>query len=128
MKRAIFVLILLTVGVTLPPFYAQWAESQRLKQIQAVKQQARTVFGNRLETVLSKLESGEPPSLIVLHTGSTESHLEPCGCYQEQAGGIPRRAYVVDQTSETRGFPTLLVDAGNIFDGAAEIDATAVRG
>ena len=76
MKRAIFILILLTVGVTLPPFYAQWAESQRLKQIQAVKQQARTVFGDRLETVLSKLESGEPPSLIVLYTGSTESHLE----------------------------------------------------
>ena len=122
MKRAIFVLILLTVGVTLPPFYSQWAESQRLKQIQAVKQQARTVPGDRLETVLSKLESGEPPSLIVLYTGSTESHLEPCGCYQEQSGGLPRRAYVVDQLRK-RGFPTLLVDAGNIFDGEADIDA-----
>ena len=122
MKRAIFVLILLTVGVTLPPFYAQWAESQRLKQIQAVKQQARTVFGDRLETVLSKLESGEPPSLIVLYTGSTESHLEPCGCYQEQSGGLPRRAYAVEQIRQ-RGFPTFLVDAGDIFDGTAEIDA-----
>ena len=122
MKRAIFILILLTVGVTLPPFYAQWAESQRLKQIQTVKQHARTVPGDRLETVLSKLESGEPPSLIVLYTGSTGSHLEPCGCYQEQSGGLPRRAYVVDQLRK-RGFPTLLVDAGNIFDGAADIDA-----
>ena len=121
MKRAIFVLILLTVGVTLPPFYAQWAESQRLKQIQAVKQQARTVFGDRLETVLSKLESGEPSSLIVLHTGSTGSHLEPCGCYQEQSGGLPRRAYVVEQIRQ-RGVPTLLVDAGNIFDGKEDID------
>ena len=121
MKRAIFVLILLTVGVTLPPFYSQWAESQRLKQIQTVKQQARTVFGNRLETVLSKLESGEPPSLIVLYTGSTESHLEPCGCYQEQSGGLPRRAYVVEQIRQ-RGVPTLLVDAGNIFDGKEDID------
>ena len=122
MKRAIFVLILLTVGVTLPPFYGQWAESQRLKQIQTVKQHARTVPGDRLETVLSKLESGEPPSLIVLYTGSTGSHLEPCGCYQEQSGGLPRRAYVVDQLRK-RGFPTLLVDAGNIFDGEADIDA-----
>ncbi len=122
MKRAIFILILLTVGVTLPPFYAQWAESQRLKQIQEIKQQVRTVPGDRLETVLSKLESGEPPSLIVLYTGSTESHLEPCGCYQEQSGGLPRRAYAVEQFRE-RGFPTLLVDAGNIFDGETEIDA-----
>jgi len=121
MKRSIFILILLTVGMTLPPFYAQWAESQRLKQIQVVKQQARTVPGDRLETALSKLESGEPPSLIVLYTGSTESHLEPCGCYQEQSGGLPRRAYAVEQIRE-RGFPTLLVDAGDIFNGKEDID------
>ena len=121
MKRAIFILILLTVGVTLPPFYGQWAESQRLKQIQVVKQQARTVPGDRLETMLSELESGEPPSLIVLYTGRTESHLEPCGCYQEQSGGLPRRAYAVEQIRE-RGFPTLLVDAGDIFNGKEDID------
>ena len=121
MKRAIFILILLTVGVTLPPLYSQWAESQRLKQIQVVKQQARTVPGDRLETVLAELESGEPPSLIVLYTRGTESHLEPCGCYQEQSGGLPRRAYAVEQIRQ-RGFPTLLVDAGDIFDGEADID------
>ena len=122
MKRAILVLILLTVAVTLPPLYSQWAESRRIKQIQDVKQQARTVFGDRLETVLSELESGEPPSVVVLYTGGTESHLEPCGCYQEQSGGLPRRAYAVEQIRKHR-FPTLLVDAGNIFDGKAEIDA-----
>ena len=122
MKRAIFILILLTVGVTLPPLYSQWSESQRRKQIQGIKQQARTVHGDSLETVLTALESGEPPSLIVLYTGSTESHLEPCGCYQEQSGGLARRAYAVEQIRQ-RGVPTLLVDAGDIFDGDAEIDA-----
>jgi hypothetical protein len=122
MKRAILVLILLTVGVTAPPFYEQWAESQRFKQIREVKQQARTVFGERLETVLSELQSGDPPSVVILYTGGTQSHLEPCGCYQEQSGGLPRRASVVEQFREY-GFPTLLVDAGNIFDGEAEIDA-----
>ena len=121
MKRAILVLILLTVVVTLPPFYEQWAESQRLKQIQEIKQQVRTVSGDRLETVLAELESGEPPDVVILYTGGTKSHLEPCGCYQEQSGGLPRRAYVVEQFREC-GFPTLLVDAGNIFDGEAEID------
>ena len=122
MKRAILVLILLTVTVTLPPLYSQWAESRRVKQIQEVKQQARTVFGDRVETVLSKLESDELPPVVILYTGGTKSHLEPCGCYQEQSGGLPRRAYAVDQFRK-RGFETLLVDAGNIFDGKAEIDA-----
>ena len=114
--------MVLTVAVTFPPLYSQWAESQRLKRIQAVKQQARPVFGDRLETVLSALENGAPPAVVVLYTGGTESHLEPCGCYQEQSGGLPRRAYVVEQFRQ-RGFPTLLVDAGNIFDGEVEIDA-----
>lgn len=122
MKRAIIILIVLTVVVTLPPFYLQWAESQRLNQIQEVKQQARPVFGERLETVLSKFKSSEPPSVVILYTGGTKSHLEPCGCYQEQSGGLPRRAYIVEQIREY-GFPTLLVDAGNLFDGKEEIDA-----
>ena len=122
MKRAIFVLVLLTVGVMLPPLYSQWTESQRQKQIQAVKQQARPIVGDRLETVLSKLETGEPPAIVILYTGGTQSHLEPCGCYQEQSGGLPRRASVVAQLRK-RGFSTVLVDAGNIFDGDAEIDA-----
>ena len=122
MKRAILVLIVLTVGVTLPPLYSEWAESQRLKRIQETKQQARPVVGDRLETVLSTFESGAPPSVVILYTGGTRSHLEPCGCYQEQSGGLPRRAYIVDEIRK-RGFSTLLVDAGNIFDGDAEIDA-----
>ena len=121
MKRAILILIVLTVVVTLPPFYLQWAESQRLNQIQEVKQQARPVFGERLETVLLELKSSEPPSVVILYTGGTKSHLEPCGCYQEQSGGLPRRAYIVEQVREY-GFPTLLVDAGNIFDGKEDID------
>ncbi len=121
MKRAIIILIVLTVVVTLPPFYLQWAESQRLNQIQEVKQQARPVFGERLETVLSELKSSEPPSVVILYTGGTKSHLEPCGCYQEQSGGLPRRAYIVEQIRKG-GFPTLLVDTGNIFDGKEDID------
>lgn len=121
MKRAIFALILLTAVVTLPPFYLQWAESQRLNQIREVKQQARPIFGEQLDAVLSELKGGDPPSVVILYTGGTKSHLEPCGCYQEQSGGLPRRAYIVEQIRQ-QGLPTLLVDAGNIFDGKEEID------
>ena len=67
MKRAIFVLVLLTVGVILPPLYSQWTESQRQIQIQAVKQKARPVVGDRLETVLSSLETDEPPANARTH-------------------------------------------------------------
>ena len=121
MKRVIFVLTLLTVSVTAPPLYLQWAESQRLSQIEQAKQQARPVFGEPLEVVLTELKKSEPPSVIILYTGSTKSQLEPCGCYQEQAGGLPRRAYAVNQIRRN-GVPTLLVDVGNIFDGKEEID------
>ncbi|MXZ01395.1 hypothetical protein F4Y93_12405 [Candidatus Poribacteria bacterium] len=122
MKRAILVLVFLTIVVTLPPLYTEWSESERLKQIQTMKQQARPVFGDSLENVLSALKSGESPSAVILYTGGTKSHLEPCGCYQEESGGLPRRAYVVDQIRKL-GFPTFLVDTGNIFDGKEEIDA-----
>lgn len=121
MTRTIFVLIVLTIVVTLPPFYMQWSESQRLKQIQEVKQQARPILGEPLEAVLSNLNCINPPSMVILHTGNTKSHLEPCGCYYEQSGGLSRRAYVVDRIRQY-GFPTFVVDAGNIFDGQEEID------
>ena len=122
MKRAVLVLIFLTVAVALPPLYSQWTESQRLKQIQETKRHARPISGDRLETVLSALKNGEPPSVIILYTGGTKSHLEPCGCYQEQSGGLSRRAYAVEHIRKL-GFPTSLVDTGDIFDGDAEIDA-----
>ena len=122
MKRAILVLVLLTVAVALPPLYTRWAESERLKQIQTAKRQARAVFGDRLDGVVLDLKNERPPTAILLYTGGTRSHLEPCGCYQEQSGGLPRRAYVVEQIRKL-GFPTFLIDAGNIFDGDAEIDA-----
>lgn len=122
MKRAIFILILLTMGVTAPPLYLQWTESQRLSQIEQLKQRARPVFGEPLDVVLSQLNEAEQPAVVILYTGNTKSQLEPCGCYQEQSGGLPRRAYVVDVIRKS-GLPTLVVDAGNIFDGKEEIDA-----
>jgi len=121
MRRTILILIILTVVVVLPPFYIQWAESQRVNRIQEMKQQTRQIFGEPLEKVISELKNIEPPSAVILYTGNTKSHLEPCGCYHEQSGGLPRRAYAIEQIRQC-GFPTLVVDAGNIFDGQEKID------
>ncbi len=126
MKRTIFVLIVLTIVVTLPPFYTQWVESQRLKQIQTIKHQARPILGQPLQQVLSELKRNEPPSTVILYTGNTKSHLEPCGCYQEQAGGLSRRAEVIKQIRQC-GYPTIVVDAGNIFDGQEKIDVQRAK-
>ena len=122
MKRAILVFVFLTIVVASPPFYMQWAESRRLNLIQEVKQQARPILGDPLEKVISELEHIEPPSTVILYTGNTKSHLEPCGCYQEQSGGLSRRAYAIERIREI-GYPTFVVDAGNIFDGQEKIDA-----
>ena len=46
--------------------------------------------------------------------------------YQEQSGGLSRRAYVIERIREY-GYPTLVVDAGNIFDGQEDIDAERCR-
>ena len=122
MKRAVFVLIFLTLVVTLLPLYSRWEESQRQRQIHQVKQQARPIFGKPLQMVLTELKQGTPPSVVIVYTGGTKSHLEPCGCYQEQSGGLPRRAHLVEQLRQ-HGFSMFLVDAGDIFDGTEAIDA-----
>ena len=122
MKRTIFVLIFLTVAVASPPFYMQWSESHRLNLIEESKQQARPIFGESLKKVLSKLKNIEPPSTVILYTGNTKSHLEPCGCYYEQSGGLSRRAYAIEQIRQC-GFPTFVVEVGDLFDGKEKIDA-----
>ncbi|MYF54564.1 hypothetical protein F4225_02070, partial [Candidatus Poribacteria bacterium] len=126
MKRTIFIIVILTFLVTSPPLFLEWFESQRIKQIQEIKQQARPIFGEPLEKVMSELKGINPPSAVILYTGNTKSHLEPCGCYQEQSGGLSRRAYVIERIREY-GYLTLVVDAGNIFDGQEDIDAERCR-
>ena len=121
MKLAIVTLILLTLVIAAPPLYTHWAESRRQQQIQEIKQQARQSIGDTFESVLALLAGEAPPSVVILYTGGTQSHLEPCGCYQEQSGGLPRRAYLVSEIRK-HGIPTLLVDAGDIFDGTEDID------
>ena len=126
MKLAIVTLILLTLIIGGPPLYTHWAESRRQQQIQEIKQQARPSIGETIESVLALLKGEDPPSVVILYTGGTQSHLEPCGCYQEQSGGLPRRAYLVSEIRR-HGIPTLLVDAGDIFDGTEDIDFQRCR-
>lgn len=122
LKHGVLVLAFLTLIATFLPLYSNWSESRRQNQIRAIKQQQHPVIGNSLEVVLTELKSGgEQPAVVILYTGGTKS-LEPCGCYQEQSGGLPRRAYLMEQI-RLQEYPTLVVDAGDIFNGTQAIDA-----
>jgi 2',3'-cyclic-nucleotide 2'-phosphodiesterase (5'-nucleotidase family) len=60
---------------------------------------------------------GERPDFVMLYTGDVIGYLEDCGCKRNPAGGLARRAWVVEQL-EARfpGIPFVLLDSGNFSD------------
>ncbi len=56
-------------------------------------------------------------SLRLLHTNDHHAHLEPVTVDQRQLGGISRRKTLIDRLRDTNPTPTLLLDAGDIFQG-----------
>jgi 2',3'-cyclic-nucleotide 2'-phosphodiesterase (5'-nucleotidase family) len=64
---------------------------------------------------------GPAPDLELLYTGDVIGYLEDCGCKVNPAGGLARRAWLVNQIKtnypET---PLVLLDAGNFSDNPTE--------
>jgi 5'-nucleotidase len=56
-------------------------------------------------------------SLRLLHTNDHHAHLEPVTVEDQQLGGMSRRKTLIDQLRQTSETPTLLLDAGDIFQG-----------
>ena len=114
-KKHILWVFLLTAVVATPPIYQQLSETHRLKQIKAVKYEASQINAIPLNDFLGQLKGTSPrETLIVLYTGSTEGHLEPCGCFIGQSGGLPRRATAISSI-RAEGFSPLVVDLGSIL-------------
>lgn len=114
-KKHIVWIFLLTVVVATPPIYQRLSEAHRLKQIKTVKQEASQINAISLNDFLGQLEgTSSQESLLMLYTGSTQGHLEPCGCFIGQSGGLPRRATAI-LSIRSRGFSPLLVDIGSIL-------------
>jgi 2',3'-cyclic-nucleotide 2'-phosphodiesterase (5'-nucleotidase family) len=67
------------------------------------------------------LAAGPAPDLELLYTGDVIGYVEDCGCKQNPAGGLARRAWLVSQIKtnypET---PVVLLDAGNFSDNPTE--------
>lgn len=114
-KKHILWVFLLTVLIATPPIYQRLSEAHRLKQIKTVKHKASQINAIPLNDFLRQLKDTSPQKmLLVLYTGSTEGHLEPCGCFIGQSGGLPRRATVISSI-RAQGFSPLLVDLGGIL-------------
>jgi hypothetical protein len=53
----------------------------------------------------------EKPAAVLVLTGEQQGYLEPCGCTENQAGGLARRMDLFHQMWQ-RGWPTLALDVG----------------
>ena len=114
-KKHILWVFLLTAIVATPPIYQRLSEAHRLKQIKTVKHEASQINAIRLNDFLEQLKGTSPQeTLLVLYTGSTQGHLEPCGCFIGQSGGLPRRATAISSI-RAQGFSPMLVDLGGIL-------------
>ena len=115
MKKYIFLLIPLTLIVIIPVVYQRWSEASRLELIKQTKQKAAEIDAIPLTDFLKGLEQTSPErTLMVLYTGSAQAHLEPCGCFVGQSGGLPRRATAISQIS-AKGFSPLTIDLGSLL-------------
>ena len=116
MNKKHVILMLIITSVVVGPFtFKKWTESRRLQRIRQVKQQAAQINAVSLADFLEELEHTSPEkTLVVLYTGNTQAHLEPCGCFIGQSGGLPRRATAVSSIKE-KGFFPILVDLGGII-------------
>ncbi len=72
-----------------------------------------TVIGSRSkpEAVLDAL--GKPAAVLVI-TGEQDGYMEPCGCSEDQEGGLIRRYDLVERLHQ-RNWPTALVDLGSLM-------------
>ena len=107
-KKHILWVFLLTLLVAILPIYQWLSEAHRLKQIKTIKHEASQINAIRLNDFLGQLKGASPQeTLLVLYTGSTQGHLEPCGCFIGQSGGLPRRATAISSI-RAQGFSPLL--------------------
>jgi len=114
-KKHLLWILLLTVLVATPPIYQRLSEARRLKQIKTVKHEASQINAIPLNEFLASLKATPPEkTLLVLYTGSTHGHLEPCGCFIGQSGGLPRRATAL-ASIRAQGVSPLLVDLGGVL-------------
>jgi hypothetical protein len=65
------------------------------------------------------LDSLGKPAAILVISGEQNGYMEPCGCSEEQEGGLIRRYDLVERLRK-RNWPTVLVDLGTLLNNPNE--------
>jgi hypothetical protein len=74
-----------------------------------------TGTGRRTSSDEIRTGAASPDSVFrIFATGDARGHLEPCGCEQDQTGGLPRRGTYLAAASRPEDF---VVDLGNLTSG-----------
>jgi len=76
-------------------------------QRKVADQKAREAAGRPGEA----FQGWDKPAVVLVLTGEQQGYLEPCGCTENQAGGLARRMDLFHQMWQ-RGWTTLAVDVG----------------
>ncbi|MEW4526501.1 multiheme c-type cytochrome [Maioricimonas sp. JC845] len=63
------------------------------------------------------LEDWQDPAAVIVLTGEQHGYIEPCGCSENQSGGLARRADLVRQIREERSWPVTAFDLGGALRG-----------
>ncbi len=121
MKRYIYLMAFLTLLVVTPVIYQYASEAKRQRTIAQIREQAKQIDAIRPGEALRLAKAQGKETLLILYTGNTQGHLEPCGCYTGQSGGIARRKTVIDSFRQNHLDP-LILEASGIFDGDTELD------
>ncbi|QDT57202.1 Cytochrome c-554 precursor [Caulifigura coniformis] len=76
-------------------------------QRKVAEQRARAAAGRPGEA----FQGWDKPAIVLVLTGEQQGYLEPCGCTENQAGGLARRMDLFHQMWQ-RGWSTMAVDVG----------------
>lgn len=80
-------------------------------------QQSTGATGVAAPTGRGLVMQGDEPDFFMLYTGDVIGYLDTCGCKRNPAGGLARRAWVLDRLDDLfPSAPRLLVDSGNFSD------------
>ena len=68
------------------------------------------------------IAAGPAPELDLLYTGDVIGFIEDCGCHLNPAGGLTRRAWIINQLhANYPKTPLVLLDTGNFSDNPTEV-------
>jgi 2',3'-cyclic-nucleotide 2'-phosphodiesterase (5'-nucleotidase family) len=68
------------------------------------------------------IAAGPAPELDLLYTGDVIGFIEDCGCHLNPAGGLTRRAWIVNQLhANYPKTPLVLLDTGNFSDNPTDV-------